>query len=123
MQGYRAPKLVDTAIYSNKVNIWALGSIIVELATSKRLFTSDVDAVLYYRPTSAVEIEIPELPSMLLTHFPNMTEELLHRGPQQRGRIASLTSIFHLYPSYINLLSMSSKRQNLSHLSCNGKTW
>ena len=35
---------------------------------------------------------------MLLAHFRNMTEELLHRDPQQRPRIASLTSIFHLYP-------------------------
>ena len=44
--GYRAPELMDsdgnpTRLYNNKVDIWAIGCILYELATGIRLFKSD----------------------------------------------------------------------------------
>jgi len=43
--GYRAPELMDsngdTAMYNNKVDVWAMGCILYELATGIRPFQSD----------------------------------------------------------------------------------
>jgi serine/threonine protein kinase len=41
--GYRAPELLlqDTAVYNNKVDIWALGCILFELVVGTKPFTTD----------------------------------------------------------------------------------
>ena len=49
--GYRAPELMDSngnpAMYNNKVDIWAMGCILHELATGIRPFQSDWDVLTH----------------------------------------------------------------------------
>lgn len=48
--GYRAPELVsDSSNYTNKVDIWALGCILYELASGKQPFYSDWEVIQYSR--------------------------------------------------------------------------
>ena len=47
--GYRAPELIlDSHIYTNKADVWALGCILYELAVGKKAFDSDWNVIRYY---------------------------------------------------------------------------
>ena len=57
---YRAPELVkENPEFTNKVDIWALGCILCELATSRTPFTCDFQLFQYL--TSQRTLQIPEL--------------------------------------------------------------
>jgi serine/threonine protein kinase len=58
-QCYRAPELLKNSEFTNKVDIWALGCILCELATTRTPFTSDFQLFQYL--TSQLSLEIPEL--------------------------------------------------------------
>jgi serine/threonine protein kinase len=97
--GYRAPELLlEPSSYTNKVDIWALGCILIELATGKKPFREDWNVREYYLSTAALEMSILELPSILQCHFQDMIQELLHKNPQQRPRAAYLLPFFESYP-------------------------
>lgn len=60
--GYRAPELVrEDASYNNKVDIWALGCILYELATRRRAFANDY-TVLDFATGNGARPRIHELP-------------------------------------------------------------
>ena len=53
---YQAPELVSgDHVYNNKVDIWALGCILYELVTGKRLFRNDY-AIEKYRDSNSPDI-------------------------------------------------------------------
>ena len=47
----------EPAVYTNKVDIWAMGCILYELATGNRAFKSDLAVILYVH--SAKSLEVP----------------------------------------------------------------
>ena len=45
---YRAPELVKTGTFTNKVDIWALGCILYEVVTLQKAFSSDNEVYDYF---------------------------------------------------------------------------
>ena len=97
--GYRAPELLkEDALYTNKVDIWALGCILVESATGERPFPSDYAIQTY--SSEKTSIEMPQMSRVSPTfqpHLREMTGELLHWNPAERPRASTLVSLFQSY--------------------------
>jgi serine/threonine protein kinase len=75
---YRAPELVKDGVFSNKVDIWAMGCILYELIFSKKTFSSD-NAVYHYsveQNLTGVKLNIP----WELTVFPDGSFRNTMRG-------------------------------------------
>jgi serine/threonine protein kinase len=58
---YRAPELVRSGTYNNKVDIWALGCILYEIVTLRKAFSTD-NAVYEYSMQHALDEEGMRLP-------------------------------------------------------------
>src|SRR5271155_1844761 len=58
---YRAPELVRSGAYNNKVDIWALGCILYEIVTLRKAFSTD-NAVYEYSMQQALDEERVRLP-------------------------------------------------------------
>jgi len=62
--GYRAPELVkEEASYNNKVDIWAVGCILYEIAARKKAFSSDYSVLMFTLPDNSLELR-PQIPSL-----------------------------------------------------------
>jgi serine/threonine protein kinase len=62
-EGYRAPELLlDNPKFSSKVDIWALGCILYELASGKKAFASDLQARDFSFSQSTLPVSIPFFP-------------------------------------------------------------
>src|SRR5271170_3594529 len=62
--GYRAPELLESdgdATYTNKVDIWALGCILYELATRKRAFKNDWEVFQYRSLGNTMEVVLGDI--------------------------------------------------------------
>src|SRR5579859_2571241 len=57
--GYRAPELIIGARYTNKVDIWSLGSILYQLIFSRKLFLDDLEVRDYYSQTPRKNLQLP----------------------------------------------------------------
>jgi len=73
-EGYRSPELLkdERPQYSNRSDIWALGCILHELATGRRVFQYDLQTALYYDPQGP----LPELP-MLISYENKAWQDLI----------------------------------------------
>lgn len=78
---YRAPELLqDEAVYTNKVDIWALGCILHELATSRLPFSSNWDVWGRYKNHEIVpDISVSWSTDFLHHHICVNIQGLLHR--------------------------------------------
>lgn len=45
--GYRAPELIESQVYNNKVDIWSLGCILYELTVGQKAFKDDITTFEY----------------------------------------------------------------------------
>jgi len=102
--GYRAPELINQSAFTNKVDIWALGCILIELTTGQKAFKEDWDVRTYLMSPSDTAPWVLEVPALLRPHSDEMIEELLHRDHQRRPRAAEL---FQLFRSYLEILDDS----------------
>lgn len=59
-QGYRAPELLSDGVYTSKVDIWAMGCILYELAIGKRAFNDDLATKQYETSSSSLNIVLDE---------------------------------------------------------------
>ena len=100
---YRAPELLTTnPIFTNKVDIWALGCILHELATLSLTFRSDWDVRECYITDSFPVIFVHASTEFLQHHILENIKELLHRDPRQRMRASDLRGIFRAYCFFLN---------------------
>jgi serine/threonine protein kinase len=96
--GYRAPELLrDESVYTNKVDIWALGCILYELACGRKAFSGDWTTLAY-----ALDPNRRSLP--FSTAFPTSVQKTIHSSfvpmlyldPLKRPRVSSVNSAFQL---------------------------
>jgi serine/threonine protein kinase len=96
--GYRAPELYhEKATFTTKVDIWALGCILYELAVGKKVFPLDYDTREY-----AVEKEMLQIspPSSIDEHvqspLSNLIREMLRINPKDRPTAEELYTLFSI---------------------------
>jgi serine/threonine protein kinase len=95
---YRAPELLrKNPIFTNKVDIWALGCILHELATLSLTFGSDWEVRECYTTDIFPAISVHASIEFLQHHILENIKELLHRDPRQRMRASDLHGIFCAY--------------------------
>lgn len=98
----------DDSFFSNKVDVWGLGCIFVELLTRKQAFENDFETREYYvshYPVAATSGF--RVPTIIQSHIHELTQELLHRKPSLRPRVAQLLPIFE---SYIQIIFRSANQ-------------
>jgi len=103
---YRAPELLrDPPTFTNKVDIWALGCILHELATSQVAFGQDWAVVQYDKDKRITVLRDPiSSPSVLLRHHvPENIRELLNRDHNQRPKASVACRIFSSYCEFLSL--------------------
>jgi hypothetical protein len=95
--GYRAPELLmdDEMKYTNKVDIWATGCILYELATGKRLFYNDWEIFAYHSSNGKMEIVLSDTfdelsSSVIIKNVLNM----IQIDPSTRTSAATLAQEF-----------------------------
>ena len=96
---YRAPELLrEHATYTNKVDMWALGCVLHELATHRPAFHQDWNVLEYFsNPETVREISLPSLQPFWQTHLSGLLQLLLHRDREQRPRASELCQLFACY--------------------------
>jgi len=103
--GYRAPELLTTSKFTNKADIWALGSIIYELTMGRKAFCDDFAVQSYSDSRSTLQLSIPLVPENHLKYLSECVYEMLVRNPEQRP---SISIILGLVKSYCMLLDLQS---------------
>lgn len=94
---YRAPELLrDGARFNRKVDIWALGCILYELATGTRAFETDF-AIAEYLRGSALEFDLVSDSEFWQHHLHQNFAELLNKESKRRPRATSIRTLFSSY--------------------------
>ena len=77
-EGYRAPELLlDDPKFTNKVDIWALGCILYELAARKKAFDSDLQVRDFSISQSTLHVSISFFPKSFVMHISECINEML----------------------------------------------
>lgn len=96
---------MEDATFTNKVDIWALGCIIYELAVGRAAFREDWYVRMYHLQNMELEIPLEEpIPNFFLDHMRDAIRELLNIKWELRPRA---TCLYNLYQSYCDLLNFS----------------
>jgi serine/threonine protein kinase len=96
--GYRAPELLgEDANFTNKVDIWALGCILHEIAARHRTFSSDYNTAEFARSGSTLTVDAELSPTILRAHINECLKEMLDADPVKRPSISRLCPIFKSY--------------------------
>ena len=88
--GYKSPELIQKhATYNNKVDIWALGCILFELATGRKAFHNDSGVMLYAQSNG--RSARPEFPALSVTqrcrtYLEELTFSMLAIEPNHRPK-------------------------------------
>ena len=94
--GYRAPELLlETPHFNNKVDIWAMGCIVYEVATGRKAFVDDwaVRNFMVVRSRLYISFEncVEELEKMKIR---NLVSEMLRIKPKDRLNLRDLYTSF-----------------------------
>lgn len=100
--GYRAPELIHNSTFTNANDIWALGCIMHELATSVKAFLSDISILDYKITDRVLLIPTPSTPKFLQHHVTENIQGLLHRDPKQRPSASTLARMFTYYSQFLD---------------------
>jgi serine/threonine protein kinase len=100
---YRAPELLqESPTYNNKVDIWALGCILVELAYGTRLFAEDWNVLQFVSNNSLPSLPTLPWPSVMKTYLMGCVHDLLNRTREQRPRAADVMRLFQSISSLLD---------------------
>lgn len=94
---YRAPELLtETAMYTNKLDIWAVGCILYELATGQAAFTGDWEVRNFV--VNRTELQIPlSLPQQFRVKIATAVDALLRRDWHERPKASDIRAKFDVY--------------------------
>lgn len=94
---YRAPELLtEVAMYTNKLDIWAVGCILYEVATGQPAFTGDWDVRNYV--VNRTNLQVPSsLPRQFRTEVSTAVDALLRRDWHERPKASDARAKFELY--------------------------
>ena len=82
---YRAPELLKTGQYTNKVDIWALGCIVYELFASRKAFEDDFAVFQFSVSKERIEFRIDGvIEKQSKTALLERLQAMLNRNPQSR---------------------------------------
>jgi len=108
--GYRAPELLTQATeaeYNNKVDIWALGVILYQLARGQKLFSSDA-ATLQYFQSETFEFDLGDcFDADVIEEMKANIREMLAKSPVSRP---SASTLFERFCAYCHHLSAQAQR-------------
>jgi serine/threonine protein kinase len=100
---YRAPELLrKESTFTNKVDIWALGCVLHDLAYGKVMFSDDWAVVQFAHDT--LELQMPYWPGFLGHQLQQNILHMLERGSKERPRSSELLKIFGSYCSLVKVL-------------------
>jgi serine/threonine protein kinase len=94
--GYRAPELLsEEATFTKKVDIWALGCILYELAVGKKVFPFDFDTREYAVAKKMLQISLPSsIDEDIQSPLSNLIREMLRITPKDRPSAEELNKLF-----------------------------
>jgi len=96
--GYRPPELVNVdagATYTNKVDVWAMGCILFELATGAKPFVTDFAVLEYSKGGTAIETRChATIPQQMAKKISDTLREILEIKPSDRPKSAALVRLF-----------------------------
>jgi serine/threonine protein kinase len=94
--GYRAPELCrEEATFTTKVDIWALGCILYELAVGKKVFPLDYDTREYAVAKKMLQISLPSsIDEDVQSPLSNLIREMLRINPKDRPSAKELHKLF-----------------------------
>jgi serine/threonine protein kinase len=100
---YRAPE-VWRHEFTNKVDIWSLGCVLHELATSKTAFEHDWAVHKFYETKDeTLLIPVQSSSDFLQHHVSETIRELLNRDPLQRPRASTVSNLLYTYSQVFSL--------------------
>jgi serine/threonine protein kinase len=89
--GYRAPELIQLALYTKKVDIWAFGCVTYELVTKRRAFANDFATYAYGHSWGELPIVVDS--ERVGGMFERIIRVALDREPQNRPSAHDLSVI------------------------------
>lgn len=101
-EGFRAPELLSTFHYTNKVDIWAIGCILYETLIRQPLFQHDylVHQLSQSRNVDSLfqlNLSDTQISDTARNHLSSCMRQILDLDPQQRPTAPVLTSLFESY--------------------------
>lgn len=95
---YRAPELLsEEPMYTNKLDIWALGCILYELATGKGAFTGDWDVLTFSLKNAVIQFPESSFPKTFQVKASTAVDALLRRDWRERPKAADICAKFISY--------------------------
>src|SRR5271156_6377319 len=83
-ESYRPPELVTQKDYNNKVDIWAIGCILYELATFKKAFSSDIEVYEFSKGQTPFEVTLDDFDEEAATSIKKLILWILKVEPKDR---------------------------------------
>jgi serine/threonine protein kinase len=97
--GYRAPELMDSngnpAMYNNKVDIWAMGCILYELATGIRPFQSDWEVLKHRFSGKNINVVLDSFDTPSVETITKYIVDMLQVDPADRPSASLLSNEFN----------------------------
>lgn len=113
--GYRAPELLVQESYTDKVDIWALGCILHELATGQKPFQTDLAVEQYRYSKTPITVQCHEsFDNALIT---STVHDMLQVIPSLRPSASKMHSLFSRYYQLVSNVSPTSPSLRLDRLS------
>jgi tetratricopeptide (TPR) repeat protein len=95
---YRAPELLaEEPMYTNKLDIWALGCILYELATGRPAFTGDWDVRSFTLSKSIIEVPNIGYPEKFQVQLSTAIDALLRKDWRERPKAPDICKKFNSY--------------------------
>ena len=97
--GYRAPELLMDGryVFNKKVDVWAMGIILYELAVGTKPFHSDAAVLEHFRSGTSLETPCDTLSEQGKLRILNHVREMVHNTPSSRPTVALLVETFSRY--------------------------